>query len=72
MRFNSATRQVCEGSPRRFNSCRGAQFQKRNRKKTMKIKVWQALIPIVGVFLIQVAVVVGLIWVAIHFIRKFW
>ena len=41
-------------------------------KKTMKVKVWQALIPIVDVFLIQVAVVVAIVWVAIHFIRKFW
>lgn len=41
-------------------------------KKTMKVKVWQALIPVVLMLLIRVAVVVGLIWVAIHFIRKFW
>ena len=38
----------------------------------MKIKVWQALIPVIGVILIQVAVVVAVVWVAIHFIRKFW
>ena len=41
-------------------------------KKTMKIKVWQALIPIVLKLLIKVAAVVAIVWVAIHFIRKFW
>lgn len=38
----------------------------------MKIKVWQALIPVIGVILIQVTVVGAVVWVAIHFIRKFW
>ena len=41
-------------------------------KETMKIKVWQALIPIVGLFLIRVGVVATIAVVTIHFIRKFW
>jgi|JI10StandDraft_1071094.scaffolds.fasta_scaffold479136_3 hypothetical protein len=38
----------------------------------MKIKMWQVLLPIVGIIAIKLAVVGGIIAVAVHFIRKFW
>lgn len=38
----------------------------------MRIKVWQVLLPIAGIILIKLAVVVGVVLVAVHFIRKFW
>lgn len=38
----------------------------------MKIKVWQVLLPIAGIILIKLSVVVGIVFVAVHFIRKFW
>ena len=38
----------------------------------MKIKVWQVLLPIAGIILIKLAVVGGVVFVAVHFIRKLW
>ena len=38
----------------------------------MKIKVWQVLLPIAGIIMIKLAVVVGVVFVAVHFIRKLW
>lgn len=42
------------------------------KEHRMKIKVWQVLLPIAGIILIKLSVVVGIVFVAVHFIRKFW
>ena len=42
------------------------------KEHRMKIKAWQVLLPIIGIIAIKLAVVAGIIAVAVHFIRKFW
>ncbi len=38
----------------------------------MKIKAWQLLLPILGITTLWLAATVGIVVVAVHFIRKFW
>jgi hypothetical protein len=38
----------------------------------MKLKRWHLLLPILGLWLVQLGIVATIVVVIVHFVRKFW
>jgi len=38
----------------------------------VKIKMWQVLLPVVGLFLVKASIVALIVFAVVHFVRKFW